>query len=61
MWQSQVEIQHCSVAYFNHVTAIKAAVQPVGEDGGWGGGGGKGRGGVHTCSIDVYMYMYEYM
>ena len=54
MWQSQVETQHCSIAYFNHVTTIKAAVQPVGED---GGGEGKGRGGVHTCSIDVYMYM----
>ena len=24
MWQSQVEIEHYSVAYFDHITAFKA-------------------------------------
>ena len=24
MWQSRVEIEHCSVAYFDHITAFEA-------------------------------------
>ena len=48
MLQSQVEIQHCSVAYFNHVTTFKAVVQTVLLRGGEGGG-------AHTCSIDVHV------
>ena len=54
MLQSQVEIQHCSVAYFNHVTTFKAVVQTVLLRGGEGRGGG-GEGGPYTCSIDAHV------
>ena len=55
MWQSQVEIQHCSVPYFNHVTAFKAVVQTVLLRGGEGRGEGGGGGGAYIRSIDAHV------
>ena len=61
MWQSQVEIQHCSVAYFNHVTTFKAVVPTVLLRGGEfynvlrGGDGKGGEGGlIHAPSMHMY-------
>ena len=42
MWQSQVEIKHYSVAYFDHITAFKVLYHSTSV-----------KGGAHTHYVDL--------
>ena len=42
MWQSQVEIKHYSIAYFDHVTVLQVLKCKTSV-----------KGGAHTCCVNV--------
>ena len=42
MWQSRVEIEHYSVAYFDHIAAFEALLRRTSV-----------KGGIHTCCVNV--------